>query len=49
MLGAVAGMERDLLVERMQAGLASAKAHGKVLDRPSKTTAQQRTEIIAKH
>ena len=33
----VAEMERDLLVERTQAGLARAKAEGKTLGRPSKT------------
>lgn len=48
MLSAVAEMERDLLVERTQAGLARAKAEGKVLGRPSKTTAVQQTEIIQK-
>lgn len=45
MLAAVAEMERDLLVERTQAGLARAKAEGKTLGRPSKTTAEQRVEI----
>lgn len=45
MLAAVAEMERDLLVERTQAGLARAKAEGKRLGRPSKTTPEQRTEI----
>ena len=45
MLAAVAEMERDLLVERTQAGLARAKAEGKTLGRPSKTTPDQRTEI----
>jgi DNA invertase Pin-like site-specific DNA recombinase len=48
MLSAVAEMERDLLVERTQAGLARAKAEGKILGRPSKTTDIQRTEIISK-
>lgn len=48
MLAAVAEMERDLLVERTQAGLARAKAAGKVLGRPVKTNASQRTEIVAK-
>lgn len=46
MLAAVAEMERDLLVERTQAGLARAKAEGKKLGRPSKTTPEQRTEIL---
>jgi DNA invertase Pin-like site-specific DNA recombinase len=48
MLSAVAEMERDLLVERTQAGLARAKAEGKVLGRPSKTTELDRMEIIQK-
>ena len=46
MLSAVAEMERDLLVERTQSGLARAKAEGKSLGRPSKTTPEQRTEIV---
>ena len=45
MLAAVAEMERDLLVERTQAGLARAKAEGKTLGRPSKTSQEQRSEI----
>lgn len=45
MLAAVAEMERDLLVERTQAGLARAQAQGKVLGRPPKTTPEQRSEI----
>lgn len=45
MLAAVAEMERDLLVERTQAGLARAKAEGKILGRPSKTTPEQRADI----
>jgi putative DNA-invertase from lambdoid prophage Rac len=45
MLSAVAAMERDLLVERTQAGLARAKAEGKQLGRPCKTTEAQRLEI----
>ena len=48
MLSAVAEMERDLLVERTQAGLTRAKAEGKILGRPSKTNKIQRTEIISK-
>lgn len=47
MLAAVAEMERDLLVERTQAGLARAKAEGKTLGRPSKTTNEQRRQIMA--
>jgi DNA invertase Pin-like site-specific DNA recombinase len=45
MLAAVAEMERDLLVERTQSGLARAKAEGKVLGRPVKTTEQQKARI----
>ena len=45
MLVAVASMERDLLVERTQAGLMRAKAEGKRLGRPSKTTPEQKAEI----
>ena len=48
MLAAVAEMERDLLVERTQAGLARARAEGKRLGRPSKTTPEQRAEILRK-
>lgn len=44
-LAAVAEMERDLLVERTQAGLARAKAEGKQLGRPSKTTEEDRETI----
>lgn len=49
MLAAVAEMERDLLVERTQSGLARAKSEGKTLGRPSKTTNEQRTEIVARY
>jgi len=45
MLSAVASMERDLLIERTQAGLARARAEGKRLGRPCKTTETQRIEI----
>lgn len=47
MLAAVAEMERDLLVERTQAGLQRAKAQGKKLGRPAKTTDEQRKAIRA--
>lgn len=47
MLSAVAEMERDLLVERTQAGLQRAKAQGKKLGRPAKTTGEQRQSIRA--
>ena len=46
MLVAVASMERDLLIERTQAGLMRAKAEGKRLGRPSKTTPEQKAEIV---
>lgn len=49
MLAAVAEMERDLLVERTQSGLARAKAEGKVLGRPSRTTQEQRLVIAKRH
>ena len=48
MLSAVAEIERDLIVERTQAGLARAKADGKLLGRPSKTTAQDKDAIVQK-
>ena len=44
-LATVAEMERDLLVERTQAGLARAKAEGKQLGRPSKTSEEDRQAI----
>jgi putative DNA-invertase from lambdoid prophage Rac len=47
MLAAVAEMEHDLLVERTQSGLARAKAEGKTLGRPVKTSDSQRAEIIS--
>ncbi|WKB55970.1 recombinase family protein [Eleftheria terrae] len=46
MLSAVARLERDLLVERTQAGLARAKAEGKALGRPAKTSQGDRAEIL---
>jgi DNA invertase Pin-like site-specific DNA recombinase len=49
MLAAVAEMERDLLVERTQSGLARAKAEGKALGRPSSTTPEQRVTIAKRH
>lgn len=44
-LAVVAEMERDMLVERTQAGLARAKAEGRQLGRPSKTTDADRAAI----
>lgn len=40
-LGAVAEFERDLLIERTQAGLARAKSEGKNLGRPSVASADE--------
>lgn len=44
-IAAVAEFERDLLVERTQAGLARAKAEGKALGRPSALSAGQLVEV----
>lgn len=44
-IAAVAEFERDLLVERTQAGLSRAKAEGKTLGRPSSLTAEQQALI----
>src|ERR671921_643468 len=41
----VAEFERDLLVERTQAGLSRAKAEGKTLGRPLSLTADQRRAV----
>jgi putative DNA-invertase from lambdoid prophage Rac len=49
MLAAVAEMERDLLVERTQSGLARAKAEGKTLGRPTKLTEEQRGAMLSRH
>lgn len=40
-LAAVAQFERDLLIERTQAGLARAKSEGKSLGRPTATSVEQ--------
>jgi DNA invertase Pin-like site-specific DNA recombinase len=42
-------MERDLLVERTQSGLARAKAEGKTLGRPTRSTPEQRAAIARRH
>lgn len=47
-LAVVAEMERDMLVERTQAGLARAKAEGKQLGRPTKTSDTDRATIRAR-
>jgi putative DNA-invertase from lambdoid prophage Rac len=46
-INAVAEFERDLLIERTQAGLKRAKAEGKVLGRPSILSAEQRADICS--
>ena len=46
MLAAVAEMERDLLIERTQAGLTRARAEVKKLGRPSKIAPEQRSDIL---
>jgi putative DNA-invertase from lambdoid prophage Rac len=48
MLAAVAEMERDLIIERTQAGLARAKAEGVRLGRPPKTSEDARSAIRAR-
>jgi putative DNA-invertase from lambdoid prophage Rac len=44
-INAVAEFERDLLIERTQAGLSRAKAEGKRLGRPASLTADQRRSV----
>ncbi|WP_144162840.1 recombinase family protein [Paraburkholderia sp. BCC1885] len=45
-ISAVAEFERDLLIERTQAGLRRAKAEGKTFGRPSALTEAQRATVI---
>lgn len=45
-LAAVADFERDLIIERTKAGQARARAEGKHMGRPQKTTPEQRMEIL---
>ena len=47
-IAAVAEFERDLLIERTQAGLTRAKAQGKRLGRPMALTDEQQAEIAEK-
>lgn len=47
-INAVAEFERDLLIERTQAGLARAKAEGKALGRPPALSDAAQKEILAK-
>ena len=44
-INAVAELERDLLIERTQAGLARAKAAGRKLGRPESLSPEQRQEV----
>ena len=48
-LAAVAQFERDLLIERTQAGLDRAKAEGKVLGRPTKASSEQVQALKARN
>ena len=47
-IAAVAEFERDLLIERTQAGLTRAKGEGKALGRPSSLTPEQQAEVRRK-
>jgi putative DNA-invertase from lambdoid prophage Rac len=47
-LGAVAEFERDLLIERTQAGLKRAKSEGKAFGRPPALSQAQRAEVLTK-
>ncbi len=47
-LAAVADFERDLIIERTRAGQERARAEGKHMGRPPKTTAAERDEIRAR-
>jgi putative DNA-invertase from lambdoid prophage Rac len=46
-IAAVAEFERDLLVERTQAGLSRARASGKTIGRPAALSADQRKAVMA--
>ena len=48
-IGAVAQMERDQLVERTKAGLERAKAEGKILGRPKGSKSTQAIHELQKH
>lgn len=45
-IAAVSEFERDLLIERTQAGLSRAKAQGRSLGRPAALSEQQRVEVL---
>lgn len=46
MINAIAEFERDLLIERTQAGLARAKAEGRALGRPSSLSTEEKAELL---
>jgi len=47
-IAAVAEFERDLLVERTQAGLSRARSTGKALGRPASLNEEQKRQIVAR-
>lgn len=47
-IAAVGEFEKDLLIERTNAGLARAKAEGKVIGRPSAPSTEQRQGVCAR-
>lgn len=47
LLGAFAQYERSLIVERTKSGLAVARAKGKIIGRPSKMTASNKTTMLS--
>ena len=47
-IAAVAEFERDLLIERTHAGLARAKAEGKIIGRPPALSTEQQLEVRAR-
>lgn len=47
-INAVAEFERDLLIERTQAGLKRAKAEGKALGRPAALSSDQQADVRAR-
>lgn len=47
-LAAVADFERDLIIERTKAGQARARAEGKHMGRPQKTTPEEKQKILAR-
>ena len=46
-INAVAEFERDLLIERTNAGISRARAEGKAFGRPSALTAPQQAQVVA--